>query len=397
MRNNNRPIRILLATHYRREGIYTDRDGGLLREAFLRIGRDAKYLLIQGKDQVPNEAPVCTVPEECLRSTTWWRVEGSPDVYLYSWAMPMYTPIARAIRHAGCRLIVQMDTDGVVSPRVHPGLAFLKAYTHCSEERHFGYLLGALAATVKIPLYGSIRSIYDRPMIEHLRNADVVAVESPVAKARLTRFLRGMEEEPLARKIEVVPHPVKETMVFRDDARKDRIVLAVGRWGAVEKGGPLLSRIAAEFLRAFPEYRFRIVGRGSELLAATVKSDRFEPVGWVPHEGMPDIYRPARVLVVPSLLESFCIAAAEAVCCGCSVVGPSRIASMSFFTGSDSGTVAWKRTKTCLLDALSTEVQAWEQGDRDPTAMSARFTKVLHAERVATRLLKLFDRVGAKV
>ena len=89
--------------------------------------------------------------------------------------------------------------------------------------------------------------------------------------------------------------------------------------------------------------------------------------------------------------ESFLIAAGEALCCGCSVVGDARIASMPCFAGMSSGTTSCDSSVDNLRDALTAEINAWQSGQRDPVQISQAWQARLHTDHVAETFLKLLE------
>jgi hypothetical protein len=86
------------------------------------------------------------------------------------------------------------------------------------------------------------------------------------------------------------------------------------------------------------------------------------------------------------------IASAEAVCAGCSVVGPAEIASMQEYTLNQSGTVAITRGVNDLLDALLAEANEWDSGNRNPTYISNfysnKFSPIAHANQLVNLAAK---------
>ena len=81
------------------------------------------------------------------------------------------------------------------------------------------------------------------------------------------------------------------------------------------------------------------------------------------------------------------ISSAEALCCGCSVVGPAEIASMHEYVAASSGTLAWTRRTEDFSDAVEAEILAWRQGQRDPVAISAHYCGLLSPEAIAQKIL----------
>jgi hypothetical protein len=85
------------------------------------------------------------------------------------------------------------------------------------------------------------------------------------------------------------------------------------------------------------------------------------------------------------------IAAGEALCCGCSVVGDAKLPSMPYLTGLGSGTPSCDSRLDNLQDAVLAEISAWQSGERDPVQISRAWQERLHADRVGGAFLKLVE------
>jgi D-inositol-3-phosphate glycosyltransferase len=109
----------------------------------------------------------------------------------------------------------------------------------------------------------------------------------------------------------------------------DRVVLYVGRFDPI-KGVDLLLRAVAGLRSTTPRLRVVLVGGGEEetsevralrgLCSDLSLNDCVTFAGRRPHGDLPDFYRAADVLVLPSYYESFGLVVLEALACGTPVV-----------------------------------------------------------------------------
>jgi hypothetical protein len=99
----------------------------------------------------------------------------------------------------------------------------------------------------------------------------------------------------------------------------------------------------------------------------------------------------ARVFLSSSAYEGGQIAAMEALCSGCAFVGCSgpMLACNDWFAGDDSGTLAAE--PSMLPDSLSRELEAWDEGRRNPADIARRWGERVHAPNVARMILDLAD------
>lgn len=355
------------------------------------LGTDCRFVAL-GLESQPAEAPLILTSLENMERAAWWRQWRADAVLIYSWAAPRYVAVARAIHEAGCRLVVRLDTDGVTSPR-----KFFKAYfdkTYCDfRERHKP--AAAFQALAKSILFRLRPELYDHKVLRHLGHADYALIESPLALERYQKYLAACGAPELGAKLRVIAHPVAE--FFRPDPSvpKEPRLLAVGRWESIFKDTPLMVRTLVQALRRAPEYRATIIGSGAEIVerllaqhGADVRA-RIDVRPRLPQSELVVEYRRAQIIVVSSRSESFHIAAASALCCGCSVAGPDTIPSLAWFASEEGGTLAGSRSADALADAVVAEITAWRNGWRDPKKISARWMKLVTVEAVARQCMEL--------
>jgi glycosyltransferase involved in cell wall biosynthesis len=248
-------------------------------------------------------------------------------------------------------------------------------------------------------LYDASIGIWARDLrrLDHLRQGHVIGVVSPLAAARYRRHLRLLGGSRLAERVRLIPHPVVPHFRWDAGGGKRPAVAAVGRWDARwQKRPDLLCSVIAQFAAAHAEAGFHVVGEPTremnEWRAALPGAIRERVIfhGRLPNEALVPVYQQARILLVPSLFESFHIAAGEALCCGCSVVGLRRpsLPSLEWFAEHD-GTLAAKETADGLTAAVGAEWENWNRGDRDPQLISRRWSERLHAPEVARRIHEL--------
>lgn len=366
---------------YRRAGGFWERDGGLLVQERRRQGRKASLVLLPGESP-EDGVPLITGSLDEMADPHWWRARNPSLVVLYAWGMPRYAPVAKAIRKAGIRLQVQFDSDGVISPRVNAWRYYYTIYwgykEHGFRERYKAFPW--LTAGLNLFWHWLNPLAYDRPMVTHLEQADWVALESPLAASHVKKFLCRMGRADLAGRVIVSPHPVDHRFQY-DGGGKEREIMAIGRWHSMQKDAALLMATLKLTLVRHPGWKATVIGAGDEGLNREVAvwpealRKRIAILGRQPHDCLPDRLRRSRILLVTSRYESFHIAAAEALCCGNSVVGPASIPSFCWFTSSDSGSVATRRNSVALDQAVSEEIGAWESGRRRPEVIARQWVQ----------------------
>jgi glycosyltransferase involved in cell wall biosynthesis len=144
------------------------------------------------------------------------------------------------------------------------------------------------------------------------------AVRSCVGVMVYNELARTMLE-PVTTKAKVVPGGVDTAQFSPGESCPRDVIIMAGRADDPRKG-----------LRVFTDAVALLQSRGwrGRALATTTRQGEIAPgvhgTGWIPHSGMAELYRMARVVVVPTLWpEPFGLVAVEAMACGRPVIASS--------------------------------------------------------------------------
>ena len=369
------------------------RDSGLLCRGIQAAGVEC-IVIMPGKHK-PDDAPdLVRCSEDALKDSAWWRSLHLDLVVLYAWGDPRYLAVARAIRHAGIHLVQSLDTAGLVTP-----YADFTCWTQVSAAKV--WMAQTTASCLKeIAKAGRdlIPSLFEYRRLEMINESDAVAAVSPPAMDSLAAYARALGCHEIVRKLMVVPHPVSPAMAYQGEIKQNRVVV-VGRWGpedAVQKDPQRTIEVLGRFLARRPNWTAEVIGKLSGTHAPLTAhwsretQDRLKLTDFLEHEELRENYATSRILLCASRFESFHIASAEAVCCGCSIVLGAHplLASTAWFTTLDSGTLAPSRSSDDLVEALILESQRWEKGDRSGGNIAAAWSRKLHAPMMAADLLR---------
>jgi glycosyltransferase involved in cell wall biosynthesis len=307
---------------------------------------------------------------------------------LYTWLSPTYNTLVRLLKENGKKVIVKADSDGRIGTSVEPKPHFWK----------LRFLFTPPLWKVPFRFFLATQKWRDLRKIEQISMVDSVVLESPDAASNVAFFLSNLGYRKLVGKVCVIPNPVtpditRSAMV----PRKENIVVSVGRWDDwLQKNPRLLADVLTRFMLEVNGWRAVIIGDGEkylrEVLKDFVRDGRVEVVGSVPHEQIKQYFGRAKIFLASSRFESFNIAAAEAMCLGCSLVGTPLEPFRYFVKGGEFGSIATSFSVFALLGALIHEVFQWLCGKRDPLQSAEFFRARLDRKAVAKGYLDVFSK-----
>ncbi len=370
---------------------FFNRDAGLFCRAFLEIGVESKTVM-----PLPHRdgelSYVLRTDYKNLGSPDWWRSLNIDGVVLYSWTSSKYNAIAKAIHDAGIKLVIYLDTSSAVYPwqnwKFGTKLMFRsEKFKH--GNRYLPYALWAVlrAHTISMANYGMRR--------KHIGYADIVAIPTPygVEAYKTVPLLMSKESK---KRIRLIPCPIAWHFKYDENVKKEKMVIAVGRWDDEEPKRPRYMMRAIELVCAQNNsLRFDIFGYTPEFmkdwhqnLPPNAKA-RITLHGVVPNRELSNYYQKAEICLCSSIHEGTHLASAEAVCCGCSVIvapNPS-LAAVHWYASENSGTVSVKDTPESFADAVLKEATEWQYGNRNPRQISDIWCDRLHATQSVKKII----------
>lgn len=349
------------------------RDTGLICMNLRKLGAESKAVMPLPFHEDDIREDIIRVPMEQLKSADWWCSLNLDGVVLYSWGAPRYTAIARAIKKAGIKLVIHLDSNGDF---------FDEAWT---PRPPF------LQRCKNIVIHAAIDFLRAR----HLKLADVITMSPPVAEMLRHRLFYGAA---VADKAVMMPTPVAPHFAY-DGRPKQRKVVCVGRWCAEDeiKDPGLMMQTSQLLVQKDSSVLVEIYGRYGEPVAAWHAAlpeelrTRILLKGFTPSAALKDVYCDAMVSFCTSKREGTHIASAEALCCGCAVVIPARpsLSLPQWYASKDSGTVAKEDTPESLAQAVLAELHEWNGLHRSPHAIAAAWQPFFHADKVMARIFGL--------
>jgi glycosyltransferase involved in cell wall biosynthesis len=374
---------------------FWDRDVGLVVRTLRTMGYDAWLVALYAPGQTPGpDKPVVRATLEELSDESWWQRQKPDAVILNTWSAPRYYAVRKAALAATPRVVERLDTDGARSARLYFKPYFTQVWNAYAEKlpARFRWLARPLAAA-KISAFYAFPALMDRRMVATMKQLPGLIAESPIAAERIQRMIRTFSGG--SQRIEVIPHPVNENSIQFTGAPKENRIITVGRWASIQKDFPMLEKTLAGFLRRHPDWKVTIVGGGTP----PGRLSQIDPQGRIAfheklnHQQLATEYNRSKIYLMVSRFESFCIAAAEALCCGCSVVGSCDVPSSYYFAEPKSGSVANPRTPDAFWKALDQEVEAWKKGERNPETIAGTWRNRAGADAVTREIIAFLESI----
>ena len=274
---------------------------------------------------------------------------GIPVIRLGAWLTVSNTPLNPLWWWQLRRLLTRLDVDVVNAHAPVPGLADVAAFIS-PVPVVLTYHAGSLVKGDN--WVDPLLRAYERHVLPRVfaRCRELIAV-SPVSLAHATG------------RAHVIPPGVDTDLFSPTDEPRTRTVLYVGRVERTSrwKGLQVLVDSLTRLRELVPGVRLEIVGDGDDVVPLQKRAaelgvaDLVDWRGRVDHDALPSYYRRAGVTVLPSLTESesFGMSLAEALACGCPVVG-SAVGGIPFVVrDGDDGLLVPPGDPVALADALA--------------------------------------------
>ena len=356
-------------------GFWT-RDAGLTVLTLRDMGYDAWLVALGDETTDTTNRPVIALPVEELSRPEWWQAQKPDAVMLSTGSAPRHDAMRKAALSVTPRVVERLDTSGARSARLFPWAVFIQTIGAYQDRLPaYAHGLAVLAAAARTALLYAFPQLMDERMVATMRRLPAMMAESPIAVERMQRMCQTFSGH--RHRIALIPHPINEAEIHYDGTPKENLLITIGRWESYQKDYPLLRKIIQGFLERHPDWKAMVVGRGlpeADLHPQKITEEWRTRVTFhakLEHVDLAKAYNRSKIYLMASRYESFCIAAAEQLCSGGSVVGSCDVPTSYYFSENQGGRVADPRTLPSFLDTLDAEVHSWAQGERDPESISA--------------------------
>ncbi len=376
---------------------FFQRDSGAFCLAFQQLGIESKTILpLPVRDENGNPNLIRTEYKN-LESSEWWKSLGIDGLVLYAWGMGKYTPIVKAAREAGIFIVTFMDTSNIS----YPWKYWHTLTTHLiqSELIRNGKLKGGLRAVARIIKAHTV-SLFHYGRKKHFDYAHIITFPSPQALQSLydLKFLYG---EKNVKKSILLANPIPQNSTYTKPPIKRNNIICIGRWDdEFQKNPDLLIKTLELFIKQKPTWTIEIYGKTTPKLEKWHRNlpnkikNQVTLKGLVPNTDVKEALSYSKISLCTSRYEGSHVASAEALCAGCSIVGPHKtphLNCLQWYSSHNSGLLSPKDTSESLAQTLIEETQNWEKGDRNPEEISAYWQEQLLAVNSCKKILTLYS------
>jgi len=363
------------------------RDSGLLCRSFQNIGVESKVIMPRRKDDLkdPYHDVVRGTMEE-LRSPCWWGNLGIDAVAIVTWGHVEDTPVIRAAKESGIKIIlVTDDGEGGIT-----GFSDLLKMTW-GKLYHLTFPRRQIETLTKIPLLYLWSRWRKRGRYSQYQYADLITCWTTRIASNVRQGLRCRDyNQP--KFIHGYPSSTDTNLDFTTKERpQPPSIIAVARWDAIKHKRPhFLMDVCKTLLEKDARITIHIYGRTIpymygilEMLPKSQK-ERLFLHGFCDNSEILSRMRLCDVAICPSAAECGPVPMAEALCQGCSVVGGGNVAEWAAKSGY--GTIVSKDNPVAFSEAVITEIEKWHRGNYDRRANASFWKEHYGSTRLAEQI-----------
>jgi len=366
----------------------TYKDPGVIAESLFKLGHEVTIYCFNTDLKNFNTLIVKQISQTASRNSDFWKKETIDSLILYSWLSLRFSALIKALKQAEKKIILKLDTDGHLIYPLKP--TYLRTFGRDNSPKQ---LLIHLARLVQWSLF--FKSI-SRRRLTQLTLCDAAIVESPLALTNLKNSLSIWHREEILKKLNFIPNPINSDIINSVTNKptnfpKENIIICIGRWDDKQKNRTGLIKSLNK--TNLENWRLVIIGSGASRVKSQLKSTQpqlsVEAIESLPHHSINEQLSKAKIFLAPSNHESFNLAAAEALCSGCSLAG-TPLESFAYFSDQGRyGTLAVNFQATKISRALATEIGRWNRQEYNPQNTANYWREQLSPETIGQKIAAL--------
>lgn len=359
-----------------------NKDPGLIAKGLVKRGHAVTIFSYHASKNVQKEFKSLIINQEKATDINFWKNNNVDTLIIYSWLSLRYSQLIMAAKNAGLKIYLKLDSDGRLLYPLRP--SYLKVFGLDNSIK------AKIIHLLRLIQWYIFPRLITRQRLNQLAHSDGVIIESPVAKDNLIHSLKYWHRDNLAFLIKVIPNPIISTNII--PGQKENKIVAIGRWRDKRKNGQALIKILSHLKS---NWQIHLIGEASSDIEKDVlkvnKNLKIKASNKLTHTEVIDSLQSAKIIISPSVSESFNLAVAEALCAGCSVVGGPIPSFLYFIDENKFGTLSTDFNHSSLLSALEEDIEKWKMNAYDAKQISAHWKKELDQEVVIDKIIDMIS------
>jgi hypothetical protein len=372
------------------------RDSGLLCRSLQAQGIESRVVM-PARDGIDPPDVIRATPSEFV-DPTWWKSLGVDGVVFIAWGFKQHTPVIRAARASGIRTCAIIETCGNPFPYGEIPATVRMFWRKGKFVEGFPKRMVGTAARSLISAFQGLTGQYHRAA--QIGAPHFAAFDTPSGMERCLKVARLFPWLKWQSKPVLLGYPIPDFFAPRPLDQRRINVVVIGRWDALRHKRPhVLMDVIERALPIHPSVTFEIFGRLTPLMERWHASlpeglrERVMMRGIQPSTIISEAIGTSQILYCPSAMDGIPLAVVEGLCGGCSVagLGTPDVAGLYWAIQEGDGTSAKDDATPAHVAALIAELDAWQQGRRDPVQISEKWKNWFSAREVATRTIELMN------
>ncbi|MFA5023521.1 MAG: glycosyltransferase [Patescibacteria group bacterium] len=365
------------------------KDPGVIAESLVNLGHQITIYCFNTNSLEFNGIAIKKVSNRISQSIPFWEQEKIDYLILYSWLSLRFSNLIKALKSANKKIILKLDSDGHLISPLKP--TYLRTIGRSNAPKQL------IIHALRFLQWSVFASLNSKKRLNQLLMSDAAIIESPPALINLKYSCEFWGQEKLGKKIIFIPDPVSFDIVNDSNipSQRENIIICNGRWGDKQKNkSGLISVLSSVDLSG---WKLIIIGPGAKKIKAILlkkkKDIKIEAIEKIDHHLISGYLKKSKIFFAPSNHESFNLAAAEALCCGCSLAG-TPLESFFYFTNNNLyGSLSKNFNVFEIAKALKNEMDKWNQGKYQPQETSNYWREQLSPKNISNKINDLLKKL----
>lgn len=373
---------------------FWERDIALLSKALIDLGHDSKIVAFkENNDPTPDSHHLILSKHSDIEKETWWKSHSPDAVIFIGWSDLRMNGLRNALSSLKIPFIEILDHEGIILSKNEFFFGIWKNHDVFFENSIGPSLFFWPRAFLKQLLSIVAPKLSYYKIINAHKQASIIAAQTPKAAERMVKFGTLLPNSPPPI-IDLLPHCVKEeTFKFDETVKKENIIISASRWDAFQKDLEIHVSSLRIFLGTHPDWKVILAGNYPQEKAHLIKDiPQIQLCGHLNQNELAHLFQSAKIYLLGSRYESFCISAFQALACGCSTAGFSHLTPMHWIALEKSGTGAPIRKASHLANAIETEAKKWETNHYNPKELSRIWLSKVGSHAVAQQAIALLSK-----